>query len=123
MDLWVIRGNEKLARDALSDAAHGDIRSISRNHLRAALRSWLLPTGMILITLPVGIGVMTWVYPRLAPWIIRGLNLIYGLIPLIGAAVALNTINLRGTLPIFCAVFLHDDGYSALYPVCLKHGP
>ena len=56
--------------------------------------------------LPVGIGVMTWVYPRLAPWIIRGLNLVYGLIPLIGAAVALNTVNLRGTLPIFCAVFL-----------------
>ena len=26
--------------------------------------------------------------------------------PVIGAAVALNTINLRGTLPIFCAVFL-----------------
>ena len=106
MELWVVRGNEKLAKDALSDAAHGEIRSISRNHLRAALRSWLLPTGMILITLPVGIGVMTWVYPRFTPWIIRGLNLVYGLIPLIGAAVALNTINLRGTLPIFCAVFL-----------------
>jgi PTS system mannose-specific IIC component len=106
MELWVVRGNEKLAKDALSDAARGDIRSISRNHLRAALRSWLLPAGMILITLPVGIGVMTWVYPRLTPWIIRGLNLVYGLIPLIGAAVALNTINLRGTLPIFCAVFL-----------------
>lgn len=106
MELWVVRGNEKLAKDALSDAFHGDIRSISRNHLRAALRGWLLPAGMILITLPVGIGVMTWVYPRLTPWIIRGLNLVYGLIPLIGAAVALNTINLRGTLPIFCAVFL-----------------
>jgi PTS system mannose-specific IIC component len=106
MELWVVRGNEKLARDALSDAAHGDIRSISRNHLRAALRGWLLPAGIILIALPVGIGVMTWVYPRLAPWIIRGLNLVYGLIPLIGAAVALNTINLRGALPIFCAVFL-----------------
>jgi mannose PTS system EIIC component len=106
MELWVVRGNEKLAKDALSDAARGDIRSISRNHLRAALRSWLLPAGMILITLPVGIGVMTWVYPRLTPWILRGLNLVYGLIPLIGAAVALNTINLRGTLPIFCAVFL-----------------
>jgi PTS system mannose-specific IIC component len=106
MELWIVRSNEKLARDALSDAAQGDIRSISINHLRAALRSWLLPAGMILIALPVGIGVMTWIYPRLAPWIIRGLNLVYGLIPLIGAAVALNTINLRGALPILCAVFL-----------------
>ena len=106
MELWVICGNEKLARDALSAAAHGDVRSISRNHLRAALRGWLLPTGMILIALPLGVGAMTWVYPRLAPWTIRGLNLVYGILPLIGAAVAFNTINLRGALPIFCVVFL-----------------
>jgi PTS system mannose-specific IIC component len=106
MELRVVRGNEKLAKDALSGAARGDIRSISRNHLRAALRGWLLPTGMILIALPLGVGAMTWAYPRLTPWMIRGLNLVYGLIPLIGAAVALNTINLRGKLPIFCAVFL-----------------
>jgi mannose PTS system EIIC component len=106
MELWVIYGNEKLARDALSAAAHGDIRAVSKNHLRATIRGWLLPTGMILIALPLGVGVMTWVYPRLAPWTIRGLNLVYGMLPLIGAAVAFNTINLRGALPIFCVVFL-----------------
>jgi PTS system mannose-specific IIC component len=106
MELWVVYGNEKLARDALSGAARGDIRSISRNHFRAALRSWLLPTGMILMALPLGVGAMIWVYPRLAPWTIRGLNLVYGMLPLIGAAVAFNTINLRGALPIFCVVFL-----------------
>jgi PTS system mannose-specific IIC component len=106
MELWVIFGNEKLARDAVRDAARGDIRSISRNHLRAALRGWLLPTGMILIALPLGVGAMTWVYPRLAPWAIRGLSLVYGMLPLIGAAVAFNAVNLRGALPIFCAVFL-----------------
>ena len=49
---------------------------------------------------------MTWIYPRLAPQIIRGLTLLYGLFPLLGAAVALNTINIRGVVPIFCAVFL-----------------
>jgi mannose PTS system EIIC component len=106
MELWVVQGNEKLARDAMSDANHGDIRSISRNHLRAALRSWLLPTGMILLALPLGVSAMTWVYPRLTPWIIRSLNMVYGLIPLIGAAVALNTVNVHGKFPIFCAVFL-----------------
>jgi mannose PTS system EIIC component len=106
MELRVVLGNEKLARDALNDSARGDIRSISRNHLRAALRGWLLPAVMILIALPIGVGAMTWVYPRLTPWLIRGLNLVYGLIPLIGTAVALHTVNLRGALPIFCAVFL-----------------
>ena len=106
MDLWIVRGNEKLAKSAVSDAVHGDIRSISRNHIRAALRGWLLPTGMILMALPLGVGAMTWGYPRLAPWIIRGLDLVYDLIPLIGAAVALNSVNVRGKFPIFCAVFL-----------------
>jgi mannose PTS system EIIC component len=106
MELWVVRGNEKLARAALRDVARGDIRSISRNHLRAALRGWLLPTVMVLIALPIGVGAMTWIYPHLASWIIRGLDLVYGMLPLIGAAVAFNTIHLRGALPIFCVVFL-----------------
>jgi mannose PTS system EIIC component len=106
MELRVVCGNEKLARDAAIDSVRGDTRSISRNHLRAALRSWLLPTIMILIALPIGVGAMTWLYPRLTPWPLRGLSLVYGLIPLIGTGVALNTINLRGALPVFCAVFL-----------------
>lgn len=102
----LIRGNEKLAREALSAAARGDIRSVSRNHLRAALQSWLLPMALILIALPLGVGVMTWGYPRLAPWTVRGLNLVYGILPMIGAAAAFNTIHLRGALPILCGVFL-----------------
>lgn len=106
MELRVIQGNERLARDAMRDAAQGDIRSISRNHLRAALRGWLLPAAMILTALPLGVGAMAWAYPRLAPWTVRGLELVYGFLPLIGAAVAFNAIHQRGALPIFCAVFL-----------------
>lgn len=102
----LIRGNEKLAREALSAAARGDICSVSRNHLLAALRNWLLPTAVILIALPLGVGAMTWGYPRLAPWTVRGLNLVYGILPMIGVAAAFNTIHLRAALPILCAVFL-----------------
>jgi mannose/fructose/N-acetylgalactosamine-specific phosphotransferase system component IIC len=102
----IVRGNEKLARGAVSAVAQGNIRTVSRNHLRAALRSWLLPTAMILISLPLGVCAMTWAYPRLEPWTIRGLNLVYGILPMIGAAAAFNTIHQRGALPILCAVFL-----------------
>ena len=84
----------------------GDIRSIARRHLSAILKTYLLSVAFILIALPLGIAAMTWIYPRLAPLIIRGLTLLYGFLPLLGAAVALNTINIRGTIPIFCAVFL-----------------
>ncbi|MFZ4437231.1 MAG: PTS sugar transporter subunit IIC [Syntrophales bacterium] len=106
MDIWIIHGNEKSANDALKKVMDGLPPGIARKHFFAALKAWLLSTGLILIGIPIGIGVMTWGYPRLAPQIIRGLELVYGLLPLIGTAVALNTIHLRGALPIFCAAFL-----------------
>ena len=106
MDRWIIRGNEKPANEALKNVMSGAPHAIARKHLFAALKTWLLSAGLILIAIPIGIGVMTWGYPRLTPRIIRGLDLVYGLLPLIGTAVALNTIHLRGALPIFCAVFL-----------------
>ena len=106
MDRWIIRGNDNLANEALRNVMDGAPPAIARKHLFAALKTWLLSAGLILIAIPIGIGVMTWGYPRLTPRIIRGLDLVYGLLPLIGTAVALNTIRLRGALPIFCAVFL-----------------
>ena len=106
MELWLCRGNESLADAALADAARGDLRSISRRHLIAILKAYLYPAAFILVTLPIGIALITWAYPRLAGWMIRGLTLAYSLLPFIGTAVALNTINIRGTVPVFCAVFL-----------------
>ncbi len=106
MDIWIIRGNEKSANDALQKLMDGLPPGIARKHLFAALKTWLLSAGLILIAIPIGIGVMTWGYPRLSPQIIHGLELVYGLLPLIGTAVALNTIHLRGAIPIFCAAFL-----------------
>jgi PTS system mannose-specific IIC component len=106
MEIWISQGNEKLTRTAIDDAARGDIRSIARKHLSAILKTYLLSAAFILIALPIGIAAMSWLYPRLAPFVIRGLTLLYSLLPLLGAAVALSTINLRGTVPIFCAVFL-----------------
>jgi mannose PTS system EIIC component len=106
MEIWLCQENEKLADEALSDASRGDVRSISRKHLTAILKAYLLPVAFILATLPAGIAVMTWAYPRLPDWTIRGLALTYSFLPLIGTAVALSTIHIRGTVPVFCAVFL-----------------
>lgn len=106
MDLWISRGNEKITREAMGDAARGDTRAIARKHLSAILKTYLLSAAFILTALPIGITTITWLYPRLAPFVIRGLTLLYTLLPLVGSVVALNTINIRGTVPIFCAVFL-----------------
>ena len=106
MDRWIVRGNERPAREALNDAVRGDVRAIARKHLTAILRTYLFSVVFILISLPIGTGALIWIYPRLAPWTIRGLALLYAALPLIGAAVALNTIHIRGTVPVFCAIFL-----------------
>ena len=106
MELWLCRGNEKLSDKALADAAKGDTRAIARRHLTAILKAYLFPAGFIMVALPIGIALMTWIYPRLTDWMIRGLTLTYSFLPLIGTAVALSTINIRGMIPVFCAVFL-----------------
>ena len=106
MELWLGKGNERLVEEALSDAARGDVGAIARRHRTAILKSYLLSVAFILIAIAVLIPAMTWIYPRLALPIVRGLKLLYGLLPLLGAAVALNTVNIRGAVPIFCAAFL-----------------
>ena len=106
IELWISTGNEKLVEEAVSDAARADVRSIARRHLSAILKTYLLSVAFILIALSIAIPAMTWIYPRLASPITRGLTLLYGLFPLLGAAVALNTVNIRGAVPIFCAAFL-----------------
>ena len=66
MDRWIIRGNEKPANEALKNAMSG-APAIARKHLFAALKTWLLSAGLILIAIPIGIGVMTWSYPAWRP--------------------------------------------------------
>jgi mannose PTS system EIIC component len=106
MELWISKGSEKLVGEALKDAARGDMRLIARRHLSAILKTYLISVSFILVAMPIGIAAITWLYPRLATQIVRGLTLLYSLFPLLGAAVALNTINIRGSIPIFCAAFL-----------------
>jgi PTS system mannose-specific IIC component len=106
LECRLCRKNEAVFREALTDAEKGDTQAIARKHLHAILRYYLLSAGLILVSLPIGIAVMSWIYPRLAGFIVRGLEILYGILPLLGCAVALHTITLRGMIPIFCAVFL-----------------
>ncbi len=106
MEHWFARVNGTLAKKAVEDACRGDARSISRGHWSAVLRYGLTAWAAILVALPAGIFLLSWGYPRLSPAIKRGLDLVYTILPLIGAAVALNTIHQRGAVPIFCALFL-----------------
>ena len=106
MDIWIIRGNDKIARAALTPAAAGDIDGVSRLHIRALLRTYLINTVFIFTALGIGVFALQAVYPLMPPAVLRSLVYVYLFLPILGVAVALNTIHLRGMLPVFSGVFL-----------------
>ena len=106
MELRIIRSNEKSAKEMSWDADSRNVHSVAKSHFRAAMLNFVFPAAIILIALPAGIALITWMYPRIEPWGNRGLQLLYALLPVLGIAVTLNTIRLRGALPVFCGIFL-----------------
>lgn len=106
MDIWIIRGNDKIARAALKPAAEGDIDGVSRMHIRALIRTYLINTVFIFTFLGISVLAMQTVYPLMPPAVLKSLVYVYLFLPILGVAVALNTIHLRGMLPVFSGVFL-----------------
>ncbi len=106
MDIWIVRGNEKLADEALRDVMKIDGNSLSRKHFFPLLKTWAFSGGFIMVALGAGIPLLAFLYPALPGWTGRGLEILYPLLPLIGTAVALNSVHVRGFFPVFCGVFL-----------------
>jgi len=106
MDFWIVKGNEKLADDVRKDVLNGEVNSLSRKHFFALFKTWAFSSGFIALALLVGIPLLAFIYPSLPGWTIRGLGLLYPLLPLIGTAVAINAVHVRGLFPIFCGIFL-----------------
>jgi PTS system mannose-specific IIC component len=106
LDIWIIRGNDKMARSSLKHAAEGDIEGVSRLHLRALTRTYLINAVFIFAALGIGIFALQTIYPLIPPALHRALAYVYLFMPVLGVAVALNTIHLRGMLPVFSGIFL-----------------
>ncbi len=106
LDTWIRRSNDRLALDALEAVKAGDGSAVSRNHLRALLRTWVLTTILIFMVALVGIVFTRFAFPRLPANVLQALHYVYVLLPLLGIGVALNTVRIRGAIPLFCGVFL-----------------
>ena len=106
IDIWLIRSNDVAAQQAVEDAKLGNIRGISRKHLIGLLKTFLITTAFIFISLICGIQILSWIYPHIPENIVSALFYVYFFLPVIGVAVALNTIKLRGTIPVFSGIFL-----------------
>lgn len=106
MDRYLVKTNEKLAEQFIEDVKNGHSERIARRHLTPLFKTWAYSSGFIFIALFIGIALLSFSYPLLPGWSIRGLELFHPMIPLVGTAVALNSINARGALPVFSGAFL-----------------
>ncbi len=106
MDIWIVKGNEKTVDSIMQRVKNGEPVDISSHHLLPALKIWLLSSGLIIVSLSAGIVLFASLFPVLPSWTLRGLDLFYLVLPLIGTAVALNAIHVRGAFPVFCGLFL-----------------
>ena len=106
MDVWIRQSNDRLARETLEEVKAGNIQAVSKNHLRALLRTWLFTTAFIFVAALAGIFFTRFAFPELPASVLKMLHYTYVFLPLLGIGVALNTIKHRGAIPVFCGVFL-----------------
>jgi PTS system mannose-specific IIC component len=106
LDIWMRQSNDRLAMKALEAVKAGNIRAVSKNHLFALLRTWIFTTAFIFIAALAGVLFIRFAFPRLPASALQMLQYIYFFLPLLGIGVALNTIKVRGAIPLFCGVFL-----------------
>jgi mannose PTS system EIIC component len=106
IDIMIIKSNDILSDQALEDAKKSNIRGIEQKTYLGLIKVLSFYIIYLLILQAIFIPAVIWVYPKLTSTIIKMLTMIYYFLPLLGIAVAINTIKLRGAIPVFCAIFL-----------------
>jgi len=106
MDSFIIKSNDALSEGALRDAEKADIGGIFRKHLAGLAKTFISHAMFILIFLSLGVILLLHIFPLLPYFVVKALYLTSFFLPVLGVAAGLNTVNLRGAVPIFCALFL-----------------
>jgi PTS system mannose-specific IIC component len=106
IDIIIVKSNDVLSDRALGDAKTANVGAIERKNYYGLIKVFLFVVFYLLTVQAILVPAVIWVYPRFNATIVNMLSLTYYFLPLLGIAVALNTIKLRGAVPVFCAVFL-----------------
>ncbi len=106
MDIKIVASNNLLSDQALVDAKDLNIRAIERKTYLGLAKVFLFYVVLLFVLQIIFIPALIWIYPQLPAPTHTMLSLTYYFLPLLGIAVAMNTIKLRGVIPIFCAIFL-----------------
>jgi len=106
VDVKIMESNNLLSDQALVDAKELNIRAIERKMYLGLSKVFVFYALLLFVLQMVFIPALIWIYPKLPAPIHTMLSLTYYFLPLLGIAVAISTIKLRGTIPVFCAIFL-----------------
>lgn len=106
MDSHIFENNKTISTDAELSASGGRIPGVEKAHAKAISRYFLVTFIQIAVYFLAVSFILKWIYPFLPPLILKALMITYFLLPLIGIAVALNTINHLKTMQVFSAFFL-----------------
>ena len=106
MDVKIVESNNLLSDQALEAAKRLDIRAIEKKiylGMAKLFAFYILVLVALQFTL---IYLLIIIFPGLPSEIKSMLLMTYYFLPLLGIAVAINTIKLRGAIPVFCGIFL-----------------
>jgi len=106
VDVWIIKTNDKLFQRAAEYARLGDIKGLAREHRYGIVKTFAGAFLVILVCLVPGVMILKWAFPLLPERALKALAYTYSFIPILGIAVALNAIKLRGAVPLFAGIFL-----------------
>ena len=106
MEMRLRKWNDGLILQATEDARAGNAAGVARRHFTALGRYLAGSLIFLFVALSCGTWLLRGIYPNLSGTVLRTLEFACIILPLIGIGVALNTIKLRGYVPVFCGVFL-----------------
>jgi len=106
IDTFIIKSNDRLSDQALEDAKTANIRAIEKKNYYGLIKVFLYTVLFLFVAQAILVPAVAWCYPQLPPPLIKMLTLTYYFLPIIGIAAALNTIKMRGAVPVFCVIFL-----------------
>jgi mannose/fructose/N-acetylgalactosamine-specific phosphotransferase system component IIC len=106
MDVKIVESNNLLSDQALEDAKKLDIRAIERKTFLGMAKLFAFYFIVLIMLQFILIYLVILIYPQVPSEIKAMLLMTYYFLPLLGIAVAINTIKLRGAIPVFCGIFL-----------------
>jgi PTS system mannose-specific IIC component len=106
VDIYLFRSNDRLSEATVCDAREGNTAGISKNHLLGILKSFVSMAVLQWVALIVGTAALQALFTRMPGKLLEVLTYVYFFIPVLGVAVALTTVKLRGAIPLFSGIFL-----------------